>query len=235
MKRLASIFILVGIALSALADEVVFRAQAPAQVIVGRPFQLTYSVNQRSRDLRAPEFTDFDYLAGPYTSTSSSTSFVNGHRTSTFEQTYTYTLMAQKAGTFTIAPATIKVDGESVQSNGVRITVLPEDEQPAQSTPNNQNTQSAQINPNIQKAPTASKQAYEQSKERERERRKLQNIVKQKEQEIEALEAAIAEKDTILATGEAQSPDFYREYQSLKTQLDQKMTEWEDAVIAAEG
>ena len=103
-----------------------------------------------------------------------------------------------------------------------------------ESSQNNQNTQSTQINPNIQKAPTASKQAYEQSKERERERRKLQNIVKQKEQEIEALEAAIAEKDAILATGEAQSPDFYREYQSLKTQLDQKMTEWEEAVIAAE-
>ena len=149
-QKLSILFILVGIALSALADEVVFRAQAPAQVIVGRPFQLTYSVNQRSRDLRAPEFTDFDYLAGPYTSTSSSTSFVNGHRTSTFEQTYTYTLMAQKAGTFTIAPATIKVDGESVQSNGVRITVLPEDEQPAQSTPNNQNTQSAQTSQSSQ-------------------------------------------------------------------------------------
>ena len=84
------------------------------------------------------------------------------------------------------------------------------------------------------KAPTASKQAYEQSKERERERRKLQNVVKQKEQEIEALEATIAEKDAILATGEAQSPDFYKEYQSLKDQLDQKMAEWEDAVIAAE-
>jgi len=110
---------------------VVFKAQAPAQVIVGRPFQLTFSVNERSRDLRAPEFTDFDVLAGPYTSTSSSTSFVNGHRTSSFTQTYTYTLMAQRAGTFTIGPATIKVDGENIQSNGVRIQVLPEDEQPS--------------------------------------------------------------------------------------------------------
>jgi len=115
------------------ADEVVFKAQAPSQVIVGKPFQLTYTVNQRSRDLRAPEFTDFDVLAGPYTSTSSSTSFVNGHRTSTFEQTYTFMLMAQKAGTFTIPPASVKVDGENVQSNGVRIQVLPEDEQPGAS------------------------------------------------------------------------------------------------------
>ena len=132
MKRLVSIFCtLYLVTLSLFADEVVFKAQAPAQVIVGRPFQLTFSVNERSRDLRAPEFTDFDVLAGPYTSTSSSTSFVNGHRTSSFTQTYTYTLMAQRAGTFTIGPATIKVDGENIQSNGVRIQVLPEDEQPS--------------------------------------------------------------------------------------------------------
>ena len=124
----------IGIALSAVADEVVFQAQAPKQVIVGRPFQLTFTVNQRSRDLRAPEFTDFDVLAGPYTSTSSSTSFVNGHRTSSFSQTYTYTLMAQREGTFTIQPATVKVDGEQVQSNGVRITVLPEDQLPGASS-----------------------------------------------------------------------------------------------------
>ena len=133
MKKILSIFCtLYLVALSLSAEDVVFKAQAPAQVIVGRPFQLTYSVNDRSRDLRAPEFTDFDVLAGPYTSTSSSTSFVNGHRTSSFTQTYTYTLMAQRAGTFTIGPATVKVDGENIQSNGVRIQVLPEDEQPSQ-------------------------------------------------------------------------------------------------------
>ena len=101
-----------------------------------------------------------------------------------------------------------------------------------QSIQNNQNTQN---NHNIQKETSASKAAYEQSKERERERRKLQNVVKQKEQEIELLEASIAAKDEILATGEAQSPEFYKEYQSLKTQLEQKMAEWEDAVIASEG
>ena len=134
MKKILSILLFVSIALVSFADDVVFKAQAPKQVVVGRPFQLTYSVNQRSRDLRAPEFTDFDVLSGPYTSTSSSTSFVNGKRTSSFEQTYTYMLMARTAGTFTIGPATVKVDGENVQSNGVRIQVLPEDEEPAQSS-----------------------------------------------------------------------------------------------------
>ena len=131
-------------ALMSFAEDVVFKASAPKQVVVGRPFQLTYSVNQRSRDLRAPEFTDFDVLSGPYTSTSSSTSFVNGKRTSSFEQTYTYMLMARNEGTFTIGPATVKVDGENVQSNGVRIQVLPADQPTSQSSPSNQNTQSSQ-------------------------------------------------------------------------------------------
>ena len=62
----------------------------------------------------------------------------------------------------------------------------------------------------------------------------MQNVVKQKEQEIEALEAEIASRDEILATGAAQTPEFYKEYQSLKDRLEQKMTEWEEAVIAAE-
>ena len=127
MKKILLILFMVGMAVNGFASDVEFKAAAPAQVIVGKPFQLTYSVNQRAKDLRAPEFKDFDYVAGPYTSQSSSTSFVNGKRTSSFTLTYTYTLMPNKEGSFTIPPATIKVDGDSYTSNGVRITVLPPD------------------------------------------------------------------------------------------------------------
>jgi hypothetical protein len=129
MRKFLTIALSICFSVYCIAEEVTFKSQAPNQVIVGRPFQLTFSVNHRGKDLRAPEFTNFDVLAGPYTATSSSTSFVNGHRTSSFSQTYTYTLIAQHPGTFTIGPATIKVDGENYQSNGVRIQVLPEDEQ----------------------------------------------------------------------------------------------------------
>ncbi len=131
MKRILFITLIFSIALGVHAEDVEFRAQAPSQVVVGKPFQLTYSVNQRAKDLQAPEFSDFDYLAGPYTSQSSSTSFVNGKRSSTFQLTYTYTLMAKKEGTFTIQPAKITVSGDQYTSNGVRITVLPADEQPS--------------------------------------------------------------------------------------------------------
>ena len=133
-QKLLIVLSFIGIALCAYADEVVFKAQAPKQVVVGRPFQISFTVNHRSRDLQAPEFTDFDVLSGPYSSTSSSTSFTNGHMSSSYEQTYTYMLMARKAGTFTIGPATIKVSGDRIQSNGVRIEVLPED-QPSSNSP----------------------------------------------------------------------------------------------------
>lgn len=119
--------LLIG-AMSAWAEDVVFQANAPKQVVLGKPFQISYTVNQRAKDLRAPEMVDFDVLAGPYTSQSSSTSFVNGKRTSVFNLTFTYTVMAQKEGTFSIAPATIVVSGNQYRSNGLKITVLPPDE-----------------------------------------------------------------------------------------------------------
>ena len=47
MKKLLSILFLCGIAIHVMADDAVeFKASAPAQVISGVPFQLTYSVNQ---------------------------------------------------------------------------------------------------------------------------------------------------------------------------------------------
>ena len=116
MKRL--LYILIALLPTLLwAEDVSFRAEAPSQVVNGKPFQLRYTVNQRARDLKAPEFADFDFLAGPYTSTSSSTSFVNGKRTSSYTQTYTYTLAGNKAGTYTIPPATIRVDGDDYTSS----------------------------------------------------------------------------------------------------------------------
>lgn len=127
-NRFCHLFIiLVGVTSGIFAQDVSFVAQAPKQVVLGKPFQLSYVVNQRGKDLRAPELNDFDLLAGPYTSTSSSTSFVNGKRTSTYQQTFTYTLMARREGEFTISPATIMVDGNRHTSNALRITVLPED------------------------------------------------------------------------------------------------------------
>ena len=81
---------------------------------------------------------------------------------------------------------------------------------------------------------SAGKHAYEETKNRERELRKLRSAVEKIEKEIEALEAQIAEKESVLASGNAQDADFYAEYQSLKDRLDAQMEAWETATIAVE-
>jgi len=135
MKR--KIFLLTLLVISSLvtfADEPVrFTASAPSSVILDRPFQLVYSVNATGKDLRAPEIVNFDVLAGPFESHSSSIQIINGKTTSTTSVSYTYTLQAQKTGTFTIGSASIVVGGQKYTSNGVAIKVLPADS----STPSN--------------------------------------------------------------------------------------------------
>ncbi|MBQ9340308.1 MAG: protein BatD [Paludibacteraceae bacterium] len=129
IRRKILLFAMVVLSVLAYAEDVSFQANAPKQVILGRPFQLTYTINQRGKDLRAPEFGDFDVLAGPYTSQSSSTSFVNGKRSSSFTLTFTYTLMPRREGEISLAPATITVGHDQYRSNGLKITVLPADEE----------------------------------------------------------------------------------------------------------
>ena len=81
---------------------------------------------------------------------------------------------------------------------------------------------------------TQGRLSYEQSKDRERELRKLRNAVEKVEKEISDLEEQIAAKEAQLASGTAQDADFYSQYQSLKDRLDERMEAWENATIALE-
>lgn len=117
--------------------QVEFKATAPSGVVQGEQFRLSYVLNQEGRDLRLPDLPDFDVLFGPSTSTSFSQRTVNGKTTSERSVTYTYILIANKTGTFTIPPASIQVDGSNYQSNSLTIDVLPPDEASAQ-TPGGQ-------------------------------------------------------------------------------------------------
>ncbi|MBQ9639758.1 MAG: ATP-binding cassette domain-containing protein [Bacteroidales bacterium] len=78
------------------------------------------------------------------------------------------------------------------------------------------------------------KENYLQSKEREKELRKLRSAVQRVEQEIEAKEQLIAEREAMIARGDAQTAEaaFYAEYQQLKTDVERLVGEWEEATIA---
>lgn len=114
--------------------QVTFKATAPASVVEGEQFRLSYVLNQEGRDLRLPDLSDFDILFGPSTSTSFSQRTINGKTTSERSVTYTYILVAKTTGTFTIGPASISVDGANYQSNSLKVEVLPPDEKSSQSS-----------------------------------------------------------------------------------------------------
>ncbi len=140
--RIITFILLVTGVIPLLADEPVrFTASAPSTVIVDKPFQLVYTVNATGKDLRVPEINNFEILAGPFESRSSSYQVINGKATSSVSISYTYTLLASKTGTFTISPASIIVGGDKYTTNTLTIKVLPADDSSA--TKQNQQSQSS--------------------------------------------------------------------------------------------
>ena len=130
MKKLIIILMaLIAYSTQMLADKVSFTASAPDAVVVGDQFRLSYTVTtQKVKDFRAPSIKGFDVLMGPSRSQQSNTQIVNGNVTSTSSITFTYILMANNAGEYTIPGASIIVDGDQMVSNSVRIKVLPQDQ-----------------------------------------------------------------------------------------------------------
>ena len=112
--------------------ETTFRAKAPNAVAVGDQFRVEYTVTARASGITVElEGHGFDVLYGPSTSSSTSTSIVNGQVSSEVRTTFSYVLSATEEGTFTLPAATIKVDGKTLTSNSVQIKVLPADKQPS--------------------------------------------------------------------------------------------------------
>lgn len=122
-------------------DEVTFVAQAPNAVVLGERFRITYKVNSRdAKEFRAPDMKSIDVLSGPNTSTSASTSIVNGNVSSTYTLTYTFVAVATEQGDVVLDGATIKCGGQQFTSNKLTIKVLPPDS----------NSQSSSRQPNAQ-------------------------------------------------------------------------------------
>lgn len=114
---------------TAKAEELSFTADAPNAVIMGETFRLSYTINtHKAKGFRVGNITDFDILMGPSQSSSSSTSIINGVRTSSRTLTFTCILRPKKEGTYTIPAATITADGKQMTSEELTVKVLPPDQ-----------------------------------------------------------------------------------------------------------
>jgi hypothetical protein len=97
------------------------------QVMVGERFQVVFEANAEGKNFQAPSFDGLTVLGGPFTSTSSSFSMVNGSMSHTVKCTYTYALQAYQEGTVHVGSASLTVKGNKITSQPFDIKVIPDD------------------------------------------------------------------------------------------------------------
>lgn len=125
MKKIFSATLLLLLFCVAVVSAQTVSVSAPSSVATGENFRLSYTiVNANVDDFRAANMpSGIEVIAGPYTSEQSSYQVVNGHTSRYSSVTFTYTLYAEKAGTYIIPSAHAKVGGKLVSSRPVRISV----------------------------------------------------------------------------------------------------------------
>lgn len=127
MRRFFSFIAILFICI-ATWGETSFTVIPPRQVIEGNKFNVTFRLKDGDgKGLKAPEIDGCTLLYGPSTSTMQSYQMMNGQTTSSTTIDYSYIYRADKAGTYTIAPATINVNGKSYTTKETKFTVLPAD------------------------------------------------------------------------------------------------------------
>ena len=128
MKRYISLVLILIFSTIAIYSQTKFTVEAPGQVIAGQRFRVVYTLtNGDGKDLKVPDFEGINILYGPARSQSSQFSIVNGKTSSTKEESYTYTVVASKEGSYTIPAATVMSEGKQYTSNTLTIKVLPND------------------------------------------------------------------------------------------------------------
>lgn len=140
MYRFKVMLFVLALFLPIIAFAISLQGSAPSHVAVGEQFRLSYTI--ATHDVSGIHLgtvpSVFEVLVGPSTSTSSSFQMVNGKMSSNESTTFTYILMANKNGTFTIPAAHAVYDGKPITSNSVTINVsgkVSANGQPAQQYP----------------------------------------------------------------------------------------------------
>ncbi len=125
MKRIILIFLFLATLFPLTAqNDVSFKVICKKQVVVGEQFQVSYELNGDGKNFEAPNFSGFEIVGGPFSSSSSSVQIINGSVTRTNTHTYSFYLRAIKEGKHTIPAATITVNKQKVKSATADIEVV---------------------------------------------------------------------------------------------------------------
>ena len=123
MKRLCIVWMLLCSAFAAAAQNTL-TVDAPKVVTTDENFRIVFTADGRMSDFNWPGSEHISILWGPQSGSMSSTSIVNGKRTSTHQETYTYIVQALSEGTFTLPAATATVGKENCSTGEFTIEVV---------------------------------------------------------------------------------------------------------------
>ena len=124
MRKYVYICLLIWMACIGQAQTV--SVSVPSKVAAGETFRLQYTVNTKDVDgkLQLGNLpAELEVVYGPSVSQQESYNVINGHASGSSSVTYTYMIMCEKNGTYTIPPAHIKVAGKTLASGTAKVVV----------------------------------------------------------------------------------------------------------------
>ncbi|MBR4801617.1 MAG: protein BatD [Bacteroidales bacterium] len=101
-----------------------FKVEAPNVVGEGERFLVKFVANGEVSNFNPPSFAGADVIAGPTTSTSWSSTIINGKRSSSYTKTYTYVLEASDQETVSVSSASAEIEGTVYTTKSLSIEVV---------------------------------------------------------------------------------------------------------------
>ena len=101
-----------------------FKVEAPNVVGQGERFLVKFIANGDVDVFNRPSFSGADIIAGPSKGISSSTTIINGKRTSSYTVTFTYVLEAAASGSVNISEASAEIEGNTYSTRPLSIEIV---------------------------------------------------------------------------------------------------------------
>lgn len=125
------LFLLLFLALPILLQAQSVSVRVANQVIQGQRFTVSITVSNGDASItrdNAPKLNGCTLLSGPGISTMQSVQIIGGQQTSNIQRDYTFTYLADKAGTVTVPSMKIRVNGKEMSTPTKTIQILPPDQ-----------------------------------------------------------------------------------------------------------
>lgn len=141
-RRIALLFAVLFSLCSFAGAQNTFVAEGPGVVEQNEFFNIVFTANDEITEFERPTVTGAEILAGPTPSRMSSTTIINGKRTSRTEVSYTYVLRATQPGKVIVSAASAVIGSKRYSTAPLEIEVV-ESSQAANQGRNRQNSNSS--------------------------------------------------------------------------------------------